>query len=123
MTLLQVKSEEENNIFNGELGELEHHLRADKKMKDSQMKEFSKTLFSKKVGQGIEVLDSAPILKKLHAKWSRKNFEKKKEIDIFIKNMRAIEDAFVQIKEATGISDEDEIVTTFVKSEEQNYSL
>lgn len=118
--MLQVKSEEENNIFNSELGELENHLKVDKKMKDAQMQEFNKTLFSKKVGCGLEVLDSTPILRKLHAKWARKNFEKKKEIDIFIKNMRAIEDAFVQIKEATGIINEDEIVTTFIKSEEQN---
>jgi hypothetical protein len=37
MTMLQVKSEEENNIFNSELGELENHLKVDKKMKDAQM--------------------------------------------------------------------------------------
>lgn len=37
--------------------------------------------------------------------------------------MRIIEDAFDQIKEATGISSIDEIVTTFIKAEEQNYSL
>jgi hypothetical protein len=45
--------------------------------------------------------------------------------------VRIIEDAFDQIKEvsnfiiskATGISSNDEIVTTFIKAEEQNYSL
>ena len=37
--------------------------------------------------------------------------------------MRIIEDAFDQIKEATGIGSTDEIVTTFIKAEEQNYSL
>ena len=34
-----------------------------------------------------------------------------------------IEDAFEQIKEATGITSIDEIVTSFIKAEEQNYSL
>ena len=34
-----------------------------------------------------------------------------------------IEDAFEQIKEASGISNIEEIVTTFVKAEEQNHSL
>jgi hypothetical protein len=34
-----------------------------------------------------------------------------------------IEDAFDQIKEASGISNIEEIVTTFIKAEEQNYSL
>ncbi len=34
-----------------------------------------------------------------------------------------IEDAFEQIKDATGIASIDEIVTSFIKAEEQNYSL
>lgn len=40
-----------------------------------------------------------------------------------MRNVRVIEDAFDQIKEATGISNIEEIVTTFIKAEEQNYSL
>lgn len=40
-----------------------------------------------------------------------------------MRNVRVIEDAFDQIKEATGISNVEEIVTTFIKAEEQNYSL
>lgn len=40
-----------------------------------------------------------------------------------MRNVKVIEDAFDQIKEATGISNIEEIVTTFVKAEEQNYSL
>ena len=44
-------------------------------------------------------------------------------MDQYIRNVRVIEDAFDQIKEATGISNIEEIVTTFIKAEEQNYSL
>lgn len=51
------------------------------------------------------------------------NKEKKKLVDQYIRNVKIIEDAFDQIKEATGISSIDEIVTTFIKAEEQNYSL
>lgn len=40
-----------------------------------------------------------------------------------MRNVKVIEDAFDQIKEATGISNIEEIVTTFIKAEEQNYSL
>ena len=40
-----------------------------------------------------------------------------------MRNVKVIEDAFDQIKEATGISNIEEIVTTFTKAEEQNYSL
>jgi hypothetical protein len=51
------------------------------------------------------------------------NKEKKKLVDQYIRNVKLIEDAFEQIKESTGISSIDEIVTTFIKAEEQNYSL
>jgi 2-haloacid dehalogenase len=42
----------------------------------------------------------------------------KKLMDQYIRNVRVIEDAFEQIKEASGISNIEEIVTTFVKAEE-----
>lgn len=41
----------------------------------------------------------------------------------YLRNVKVIEDAFDQIKKATGISNIEEIVTTFIKAEEQNYSL
>ena len=40
-----------------------------------------------------------------------------------MRNVKVIEDAFEQIKEATGITAIEEIVTSFIKAEEQNYSL
>ena len=42
---------------------------------------------------------------------------------MYIRNVKIIEDAFEQIKETTGISSVEEIVTTFIKAEEQNISL
>ena len=44
-------------------------------------------------------------------------------MDMYIRNVKIIEDAFEQIKESTGISSVEEIVTTFIKAEEQNISL
>mmetsp|Transcript_16167 Transcript_16167/g.27353 ORF Transcript_16167/g.27353 Transcript_16167/m.27353 type:complete len:253 (+) Transcript_16167:730-1488(+) len=44
-------------------------------------------------------------------------------MDMYIRNVHIIEDAFAQIKQQTGISSTEEIVTTFIKAEEQNYSL
>ena len=40
-----------------------------------------------------------------------------------MKNMKVIDEAFNIIKETSGISDIEEIMNTFIKSEEQNYSL
>lgn len=42
---------------------------------------------------------------------------------MYVRNVKIIEDSFSQISEATGIKNIEEIVTTFVKTEEQNYSL
>ena len=46
------------------------------------------------------------------------NKEKKKLLDQYMRNSKIIEDAFEQIKEATGISSIEEIVTTFIKADE-----
>ena len=51
------------------------------------------------------------------------NKEKKNLMDMYTRNVKIIEDAFEQIKESTGIASVDEIVTTFIKAEEQNISL
>jgi coiled-coil domain-containing protein 63/114 len=42
---------------------------------------------------------------------------------MYMRNVKVIEDSFNQITEATGIKNIEEIVTTFIKTEEQNYSL
>ena len=63
------------------------------------------------------------ILKRRLNKIIDTNKEKRKLMEQYLRNVRVIEDAFEQIKKATGISNIDEIVTTFIKAEEQNYSL
>ena len=44
-------------------------------------------------------------------------------MDMYTRNVEVIEHACSQIEKATGISSVEEIVTTFIKAEEQNYSL
>jgi hypothetical protein len=39
-------------------------------------------------------------------------------MDQYLRNVKVIEDAFDQIKQSTGISNIEEIVTTFIKAEE-----
>jgi len=51
------------------------------------------------------------------------NRKKKALIDQYSKNGSIIEQAFEQIQDSSGISNVEEIVTTFIKAEEQNYSL
>ena len=70
-----------------------------------------------------EFANPVAVLKLRTNKWTANNKEKKNLMDMYIRNVKIIEDAFDQIKEATGISSTEEIVTTFIKAEEQNYSL
>lgn len=69
------------------------------------------------VGQ-TEFSNPAALLKLRLQKWTTNNKEKKHLMDMYIRNVKIIEDAFDQIKEATGISSTEEIVTTFIKAEE-----
>lgn len=71
----------------------------------------------------VEFSNPTALLKMILQKWLANNKEKKQLMDMYIRNVKIIEDAFEQIKEQTGISSVEEIVTTFCKSEEQNYSL
>jgi coiled-coil domain-containing protein 63/114 len=63
------------------------------------------------------------VLKLRLQRWTQNNREKKHLSDVYMRNVKVIEDSFAQITEATGIKNINEIVTTFVKTEEQNYSL
>ena len=72
---------------------------------------------------GGEFANPTAILKFRLQKWTNNNKEKKNLMDMYVRNVHIIEDAFNQIKQQTGISSTEEIVTTFIKAEEQNYSL
>ena len=65
-----------------------------------------------------EYSNPTAMLKPRLARWKANNLEKKNLMDMYVRNVKIIEDAFEQIKEQTGISSVEEIVTTFVKAEE-----
>jgi chromosome segregation ATPase len=55
--------------------------------------------------------------------WKAKVRHKKETLDLFTKHINIIRDAFGQIKKASGISNLNEIVTTFIKAQEQSDGL
>lgn len=122
---LKAKAETEKNNFESKIKELQDKLRE----KDDTEMEKTK---NKGIGNVANELSTVPsegfsnpieILKKRLQKWTNNNKEKKNLMDMYIRNVNIIEDAFSQIKQQTGISSTEEIVTTFIKAEEQNYSL
>lgn len=52
-----------------------------------------------------------------------KNQQKSRLLTQYSRNAQVIEEAFRVIKEGSGITNIDEIVTAFIKAEEQNYAL
>ena len=78
---------------------------------------------SKRATTVTDFANPAVLLKIRLDKVVNNNKEKKNLMDMYTRNVKIIEDAFEQIKESTGIASVDEIVTTFIKAEEQNISL
>jgi hypothetical protein len=65
-----------------------------------------------------EFSNPAALLKIRLQKHVDRNKEKKNLMDMYIRNVNVIEDAFQQIKQQTGISSIEEIVTSFIKADE-----
>lgn len=72
-----------------------------------------------------EFANPIAILKLRLSKVTATNKDKKHLLDKYMRNAKIIEDAFEQIREQSGSStmNIEEIVTTFIKAEEQNRSL
>ena len=86
--------------------------------------EDNKDKVSTKDGKKQEsIANPVEILKIRLKNIENKNKEKKRMLDQYVRNARVITEAFEVIKQGSGITNIDEIVTTFIKAEEQNYSL
>ena len=121
---LKTKHDKERTEFNQKINELKTKLKERDELR--KLDERGPSLDNKQhLGKTDKKEYSNPldILKLRLDKWHSSNVEKKQIIEKYIKNSRVIEDAFEQIKESTGIGSIEEIVTTFIKSEEQNYAL
>jgi len=115
-------------VFEIEIKKLQERLkeRDESIEEDSQEKAFGVKKDSQKQGAAnrVEMFENPILILKLRLDTViNQNKEKKKLLDQYVRNARIIEEAFNTIKEGTGITNIDEIVTTFCKAEEQNYSL
>lgn len=117
---LKSKHESDKLVFEMKIMELQKKL----KERDETEKDKAGAKDGEVVAAiGTEFSNPVAILKRRLNKWLSNNKEKKELMDMYVRNVKIIEDAFEQIKEQTGISSNEEIVTTFCKSEEQNNSL
>lgn len=120
---LQAKTEDERKKFDDEIQKLQMKLKEKEDYIDNDDKGMDKLKEQQNNNKNTDFSNPVVILKRRLLKIVETNKEKRKLMDQYIRNVKVIEDAFDQIKQATGISNIEEIVTTFIKAEEQNYSL
>jgi chromosome segregation ATPase len=122
---LQAKHEEEKARFEIEIQKLQMKLKEKDEVIEMDNAHLDKNLkdLEETAKGSLDFTNPIVILKRRLLKITDTNREKRRLMDQYLRNVKVIEDAFDQIQEATGISNIEEIVTTFIKAEEQNYSL
>merc|ERR1711988_981036 len=107
--------------FEAEWKELGKMIEQDRKMKDFMKKEREK--LSQQEHRGDMTVEEEAKLKKkvLRGNWGIA--KDKASIHASMEKAQSYEEAFAKIQAATGISDIDELVTTFINAEDQNFAL
>jgi len=115
---LKEKNDHDQTVYVTEYERLQQKYKEDviNKRKDTRERAL-------KSREKLENLDTQALLKRRLQRIILSNKEKVKVIDQYRKNMAVIDEAFHVIQESSGITDIEEIMNTFIKSEEQNYSL
>lgn len=119
---LKAKHEEEKERFEVQIKKLQERL----KEKDDPIEFDDKSFKVNNDPTGVaktEFANPIAILIQRVNKIKAINRKKKHLVDQYVRHASIIEQAFETIRENSGISNIEEIVTTFIKAEEQNYSL
>ena len=122
ISMLRCKSASEQTRYGEKVSQLTSVLQ-DEKQKRSKIFKIMEQEVLLNLNRPIEGIEVSRMLKKILEKWSNNTKEKKKQLDAYTKHIKVVEDAFKQIQQATGISSIEEIVTAFIKSQEQNYEI
>merc|ERR1712070_474168 len=121
MAALKQQADKEQQEFEAEWKELGKMIEQDRKMKDFMKKEREK--LSQQEHRGDMTVEEEAKLKKkvLRGNWGIA--KDKASIHASMEKVQSYEEAFAKIQAATGISDIDELVTTFINAEDQNFAL
>ncbi|OMJ77761.1 hypothetical protein SteCoe_22593 [Stentor coeruleus] len=120
--ILRCKSANDETRYGKKINQLTSVLHEEKQKRSKIFKVMEQEVLSN-LDRPIEGIEVSRMLKKILEKWSHNTKEKKRSLDSYTKHIKVVEDAFKQIQQATGISSIEEIVTAFIKSQEQNYEI
>lgn len=120
MVALKAQADKEQSKFEVEWSELGQLIEKDRKMKD-----FIKSKERETSGQngGGSSLEEEQKLRKRVTKGAWGIARDKANIHISMEKVQSYEEAFAKIQKATKITDIDELVTTFINAEDQNFAL
>ena len=122
---LKAKHEEGKQTFEFDIKKLQEQLKEKDKRFEYNEKSLNQTMKDTKgPGQGKQdFANPIEILRIRVNNIANKNKEKRRLLEQYVRNAKIIQEAFETIMEATGINNIEEIVTTFIKAEEQNVAL
>ncbi|CAG9319428.1 unnamed protein product [Blepharisma stoltei] len=119
---LRSKSLNNRSMYSQKLSELSTHIFDEKEREQKVHKRIEKGILGNLNSPG-DTIEITKLLKELTSKWKEKLQEKRKILDNYVKHIMNIEDAFEEIRNASGIADFDEIVIALIKSEQQLYEI
>lgn len=91
--------------------------------KDSPIQKLKYGEMDPRYRNGVETLEPTVVLKKLKSKWEDIVKTAKAKVSTLMQNLRVMRSGLEQVKRATGLDDIEQIMVTFVKSEDQQTSL
>jgi len=120
IAVIEQQNAKEKAEFEDQMEEFGRQIESDRKKKDHLLREQNKEIIAPR---GEMTLEEEVRLKKRVAKGVWSLAKDKANSAAAEMKVQSFEEAFNKIKIATGISDVDTLVTTFIQNEEQNFSL
>eukprot|EP00741_Cyanophora_paradoxa_P005810 tig00000113_g5631.t1 len=120
MAALKAQADKEQLAFEQEWKELGRLIEQEQEKK---MKDLMRVKESKEATRGEMSLEEEAKLRKKVIKGNWGIAKDKASQHVSLEKVQSYEEAFAKIQAATGIADIDELVTTFINAEDQNFSL
>lgn len=127
LELIRSKSSHQQFRQRVQIQDLESAIRQDLVVRDEFMKSLEAN-FKVSMLRALETLDPSPVQQALMSKWKNvRNMQKvmqaKHELDSHHRHTKMLEEAFQKIQEGSGILELNDIVTSIIKTREQQTSL
>ncbi|CAG9319349.1 unnamed protein product [Blepharisma stoltei] len=120
--VLRSKSAHQRNAYSDRVSSLMSFIKDSQQSQNKSFQELD-SFFKYQALKPLEVINLTKILSVLLSKWRKAIKTQTKAYEDYKKHIKTLQFHFHQITEATGIESFEDMVTSFIKSEEQNYEV